>query len=134
MASRCFKLGAWRILGHDDGRADAKQFRGKRYCLGMIAGRKSQRTPRLLLICKPRQGIESAAKLERADALKILAFEEELRTGLAVDHGRCEDRRMVGMAFDLLCGRDHVIVSWKLVHHAPHYFSIGHKLNTSSRS
>ena len=83
--------------GHDDGGLHAEQTRRERHGLGMIARGKGDHSAGPRRGGQARQRVEGTAKLERADALEVLAFEEYRGAQRLVDGARGHHRGAVGV-------------------------------------
>ena len=74
IAFSCSTLHRRRIVRHDHDCRDSQQPTHQCYCLGVVAGGVCNDAARSLFVCKLRNSVECAAKLEGTDPLKVLTF------------------------------------------------------------
>jgi len=96
-------LDSGRVRRHHDHPRDIEDSAGERDGLRMISGGKRHDAAPAFVGGELREGVVGAAKLEGAGALEILAFEEQLRTGLLVEAPGRHDGRAMGNACDPPC-------------------------------
>jgi hypothetical protein len=99
-----------RVLRHHDRRMHAQDPAHKRQRLGVVARRVGDHPARPLLIAQPADRVERTAKLERADALQVLAFEEHAIVTRRVQQPRGRDGCAMRVALDPLGGGGDVVV------------------------
>src|SRR5882672_6141338 len=83
------------VRGHHDGDADAEKLPRKSHGLRVVARGEGQHAALALRRCELRERVERAAELESADALQVLALEEDFGAGALVYRARGEHRRAV---------------------------------------
>ena len=102
-------LGGGRVVRHHHRGLHAEQRSGQRDGLRMVARREGDHAAGTLLRRELRDRVVGAADLEGADALLVLALEEELRAGQRVSRARAQHRRAVSHAGNALVGAGDVV-------------------------
>ncbi len=116
VAARGVDLHLRRIGWHQNRGRNAEQARRQRNRLGMIARRECDDTRPALFGRELRQRVVSAAKLERAHALQVFAFEKEPSTGAVIGGARSRHRRSVRNAVQARRGSLNVCMIDRQVH------------------
>jgi len=84
-----------RVFRHDDPRRNPAPLRCVGKCCAMIPRRMRDDAPRRCRGVEREHGVARTARLERADALQVLALEEQRRADFGVDGSARHDRRPV---------------------------------------
>ena len=100
-----------RGVRHDNGGFHAQQLPDPGHGLRVIARGKGDHAPALLFFGKLGEGVERAPEFDRADALKILAFQKNGRAAPGVEQARRHHRRDVSLALQTRAGRLNLIES-----------------------
>jgi len=101
------RIGAFKFRGAYNAlaRFDERQRRA-----GVVAFSSGNHAGSALALVEAGQRVVGAAELERADALEVLALEEDARTELGVGGARRQHRRAVRLPLDARRRRDDVLV------------------------
>jgi hypothetical protein len=106
--ARDLELG--RIRGHHDSRLQPEQCRRRGHALRMIARRARHHAAGISLAVHLRDLVEGTPKLERADALQILAFDQDAPAGTCVERRMLDQRRRNQVRLEALARGQHIVV------------------------